>query len=249
MTAGGSYHADDSIRLAPRMSGANADGASEVNLVLGAPFALDPHAIEKLLLRRDRRLAAWTKSHPGRVAFEGRRLEIHSGARLNSERTLARLRGPLNGQITDACTRERVSGATLFSLHLRFAVATPRPPRLPADMLLALLAIFAPEHPLDFAHPERGEDALLVPVPALAAPRAAAEAKLPAATATPKASIGPRTFITAFFQPQNAARTVSAASVEADRNGSRVKMPVLPRRLEPVSGGCNRRANGSQERA
>lgn len=95
VTAGDWYDAEALIGLLPHMNWAKAKGPTQVNRALGALFRLYWQPIEKLLRRRDRRLAAWAKSHPGLDIFEDRRLEVLSSARLNLEKTLARLRESL----------------------------------------------------------------------------------------------------------------------------------------------------------
>lgn len=97
VTADDWYDAEDLIELLPRMTWAKANGPRKVNRALGALLKLYRQPIVRLLRRRDRHLAAWAKSHPGRDVFEDRRLEVLSSARLNLERTLARLRESLSG--------------------------------------------------------------------------------------------------------------------------------------------------------
>lgn len=89
---GDEWHAAEAlVSLLPGMTWHGATGPGPVNRALTALFVLYRQAIVALLRKRDRKIAAWARKHPGEDAFEDREIEVLSTAQLNLERTLADL--------------------------------------------------------------------------------------------------------------------------------------------------------------
>lgn len=83
------YPARDVIAMLDRFVIDHACPSWPVNRWIGAMLRLFRPQIEALIVARDEALAMWTRSHPGRDAFEDRELEITSHAAISVAQQIA----------------------------------------------------------------------------------------------------------------------------------------------------------------